>query len=308
VPQRVSAGDNIGELLLREGLITNAQLDMALAHQRETDKPLIRILVEAGALDETKRLNFFKRQFGVPMVTIAATQIDPLLYTYIPAALARRHHIVPVKLDKDGLVVAMEDPSDLMLLDHLKEIVGLRIKPVVAASGEILEALAGFPEEKPVAKLALKPEKFDPAARIMSAVFLPLVSAASLAGVFALLWYSKGFREMIALEQLDTFTRFLYIFLSWGVWTIILFEARGLVFDDMAWRDEAALGPEKSRARALVLSLLLGWLGLDRFYLGYWKMGLLKLFTLGVAGLWWLLDLLCLLGRRIPDAAGRPLR
>jgi TM2 domain-containing membrane protein YozV len=56
-----------------------------------------------------------------------------------------------------------------------------------------------------------------------------------------------------------------------------------------------------------LLSLLLGWLGADRFYLGYTRMGVLKLVTLGLLGFWWIFDLLLLLANKIPDAAGRPL-
>jgi hypothetical protein len=307
VPNKEGAGANIGDLLLREGLITNAQLEMALAHQRQTEKPLLRILAESGALEETKRLNFFKRQFGIPLVSLAAHSIDPLLYTYIPASIARKHHLVPIKLDRDGLVVAMEDPSDLVLLDNLKEIVGIRVKPVVAMSDEISEALGGYPEERTEQAVAAKRETFDTAARFFSAAFLPVISAAALVAVFGLLWFNRGFQAWIRDQQLDWFTRFLYIFLTWGVWTIVMFEVRGLVFDDMQWRSDEEVGEGKKRGTALLLSIFLGWLGIDRFYLGYRAHGILKLCTFGLFGLWWLLDIFLLFGRDIPDAAGREL-
>ena len=58
---------------------------------------------------------------------------------------------------------------------------------------------------------------------------------------------------------------------------------------------------------ALRNSILLGWAGADRFYLGYKRMGFVKLFTLGLLGIWWIADVVLLVGNRIPDAAGRPL-
>ena len=134
VPTKSSTAHNLGDLLLREGLLTDAQLNIALARAREMDRPLMRVLVENGMLDETKRLNFFKHQFGIPVVTLPNTSVDPLLLSYIPSQIARKHHLVPVRLDRDGLVVAMEDPSDLEVLDSLKAMSGVRIKPVLAPS------------------------------------------------------------------------------------------------------------------------------------------------------------------------------
>ncbi len=59
---------------------------------------------------------------------------------------------------------------------------------------------------------------------------------------------------------------------------------------------------------ALLLSILIGSLGVDRFYLGYVGLGLLKLFTLGGCGIWWLVDVILIAMNKLPDAKGRPLR
>jgi hypothetical protein len=100
---------------------------------------------------------------------------------------------------------------------------------------------------------------------------------------------------------------FLYFFLTWGVWTIIMYEVRGLVFDDLQWREDDEAGEPRRQRKALLFGILFGWLGIDRFYLGYKRMGILKLLTFGLLGIWWVLDILLLLGKSVPDAAGRPL-
>jgi hypothetical protein len=64
---------------------------------------------------------------------------------------------------------------------------------------------------------------------------------------------------------------------------------------------------EKAFVIAILLSILVGALGVDRFYLGYTGLGILKLLTLGACGIWWLIDLILIAVNRIPDADGRAL-
>ena len=64
---------------------------------------------------------------------------------------------------------------------------------------------------------------------------------------------------------------------------------------------------QKSWTTALLLSLFLGVLGIDRFYLGYTGKGILKLITGGGLGIWWLIDLIKIVTNSLPDADGQPL-
>jgi len=315
VATRPGAATDIGDLLVREGLLTGSQLDLALAHQKKTGKPLMRILVELSLVDENKRLNFFKRQFGIPVLALEPGRIEPILFSYIPAQVARRHHLVPVKQDKDGLVVAMEDPSDLVVLDDLKEIVGMKIKPVVAASDSIMEALGSYPRDKVVETEVKRAEQFDLSVSVLKKTFLPLVALIPAVAVFFLVSYNPEARQVYdtyissasASKGSQFFSLFLYMFLGLAVFGVVMYELAGLVFDDLEWRDPSDIGPPKAWGKAVLLSLFLGLFGADRFYLGYTRMGLLKLVTVALAGVWWILDLVVLLRKGMPDASGRPL-
>ncbi len=70
----------------------------------------------------------------------------------------------------------------------------------------------------------------------------------------------------------------------------------------------AGVAGEKDWLVALLLSVLVGTLGVDRFYLGYVGLGVLKLVTLGGCGIWWIVDLVLIATNKLPDAQGRPLR
>jgi TM2 domain-containing membrane protein YozV len=69
-----------------------------------------------------------------------------------------------------------------------------------------------------------------------------------------------------------------------------------------------ANGEPKSWVVALILSILLGGLGVDRFYLGYIGLGIVKLITLGGCGIWYMIDIILIALNNVPDAEGRPLQ
>jgi hypothetical protein len=211
-PNRVVG--NLGEILLREGIINNAQLDEALRRQRETDLPLGRILVEMGAITESVKMSFLKRQLGYDLVSLSGMEIPPLTFTLIPRHVATKHHLVPIRMERDGLVVAMEDPSDIVLLDNLKTLVGMRIKPVIASTSDIEEALEQYPAEKPEAAVLVAFPIF---------CFLPIVI------IIYILCTNTDIQ--LKLAKLNEFDVFLYTLLGWGLWAVILYEINGLIFE-----------------------------------------------------------------------------
>jgi type IV pilus assembly protein PilB len=131
----------LGDLLVAAGLITRGQLEQALRDQKTSAEKLGSILVRLRFITEDQLVGFLAEQYGVPSVSLSALTIDPAVVDLVPAVVARRYDVLPIKREGDNLVVAMADPVNVVATDHLTFITGLRVRPVVAAQGALREAI-----------------------------------------------------------------------------------------------------------------------------------------------------------------------
>ncbi|MBU1411726.1 type IV-A pilus assembly ATPase PilB [Myxococcota bacterium] len=131
----------LGDILLRESLITPVQLKQAQDEQKKTGKRLGYTLAKMGALDEQSLTSFVAQHYGVPPVELRQTDIDPEVVKLLPENVARRHQVIPINRTGSTLVVAMADPSDIYAIDDLKFITGYNIEVMVASDTSIEEVL-----------------------------------------------------------------------------------------------------------------------------------------------------------------------
>lgn len=217
---------NIGDMLLKEKLITEEQLNTAVQKQKGEDKSLSRILVDLGYITEGVKMSFLRKMFGYQIVSLKDIKIDPIMMGVIPRNLAHKHLLIPIKFDKDSsLVVAMEDPSDIILLDNLKQTIGRKIKPVIASIAEIEESLNMYPSEKGDETEVRERSLIY---RMIRYSAFPILCFLPLAVFMALLFFSGNFQTLI--QKYTKFDFFLFFFLGWGLWAIILYEINGLIF------------------------------------------------------------------------------
>ncbi len=127
----------MGQLLLDAGCITAAQLDAALARQRDTRRPLGRILCEQRAISEDVLLKTLGQQYGLATVSSFPSAVDPHLSTWMPRAWAERHAAVPVSKVGQRLTVALTDPANVQALDEVRFRTGLRVVPVIALESDV---------------------------------------------------------------------------------------------------------------------------------------------------------------------------
>jgi type IV pilus assembly protein PilB len=136
----------IGDLLLREGLVTQEQLNKALAEQRHTGTRVGYNLVKLGFVKETDLTRMLARQHKMPAVDLTKFQVDPRIAKLIPGELALKHNVLPLKRDGRTLTIAMSDPASLSVLDDIKFITRLDIFPVIAGEFTLRNAIEKFYE------------------------------------------------------------------------------------------------------------------------------------------------------------------
>jgi type IV pilus assembly protein PilB len=133
--------ERIGDLLVREGLITREQLDKALQEQRQNGTRVGYNLVKLGFIAETELTKMLARQFKMPAVDLSRFEVDPRIAKLIPADLAIKNLVLPLKRDGRTLTVAMADPQNLGVLEDLKFITRYDIFPVIGGEFTLKSAI-----------------------------------------------------------------------------------------------------------------------------------------------------------------------
>src|SRR3982751_5158126 len=123
--------ERLGDLLVREGLITRDQLQKAHEEQRQNGTRVGYNLVKLGFIAETELTKMLARQFKMPAVDLSRFEVDPRIAKLIPADLAIKNLVLPLKRDGRTLTVAMADPQNLGVLEDLKFITRYDIFPVM---------------------------------------------------------------------------------------------------------------------------------------------------------------------------------
>jgi type IV pilus assembly protein PilB len=141
----------LGDLLVKEKIITPEQLEQANKVQKEQTCRLGSALVKLGFLTDEDVTNFLSRQYGVPAINLSYFEIDPAVVKLIPFETAKRYQILPLSRVGASLTIAMVDPTNVFAMDDIKFMTGFNIEPVVASESSILagidKAYGGTKEE-----------------------------------------------------------------------------------------------------------------------------------------------------------------
>jgi len=131
----------LGDLLVAEGLINDEQLKQALAEQKGKTEKLGSILARLNFITEEQLIGFLSRQYGIPSITVTNVDIDAETLRLVPAPIARKYEVLPVKRIGGTLTLAMADPTNVFALDDVAFMTSLQILPVVAPQAAIRAAI-----------------------------------------------------------------------------------------------------------------------------------------------------------------------
>ena len=131
----------LGDLLVREGLINQEQLQRALADQKGSNEKLGSILVRLDFINEDQLIDFLSKQYGIPSITLTQLDVDAEVVKLVPAQIARKYEVLPTKRAGNQLTLAMADPTNVFAVDDVGFMTNLQVVPVVASQGAIRKAI-----------------------------------------------------------------------------------------------------------------------------------------------------------------------
>src|SRR6266702_4419668 len=134
----------LGEILVKESLITQDQLQKALEFQRTNGGKLGTTLMKMGYITDDAITGVLSRQYGVPSINLKYYEIDPNVIRLIPQDTALRYQVVPLSRVGSVLTIAMTDPTNVFAMDDVKFMTGFNVEPVVASESAIADAISRF--------------------------------------------------------------------------------------------------------------------------------------------------------------------
>lgn len=145
----------IGDLLVREGLISLEQLETAAREHRSNQNGVVYNLIKLRAVSEIELTKVLARHFRMPAVDLTKFEVDPRIAKLIPSELATKNNVLPLKRDGRTLTVAIADPTNLGIIDDLKFITRYDIFPVIAGEFTLRTAIERYYESSDMAMQSL---------------------------------------------------------------------------------------------------------------------------------------------------------
>ncbi len=134
----------LGDILIESKFCTAEQLDNALKGAKEQKLRMGAYLVKHGILSNKQLSIALSKQFNIPFIDLDESLVDPVLATLLPKKLCHEQILCPVKRENNKLVLAMTDPTDIITIDHIEMMTGMRVSPVVSSELSIIAALGNL--------------------------------------------------------------------------------------------------------------------------------------------------------------------
>jgi MSHA biogenesis protein MshE len=147
----------LGELLIEQKVINEAQLNQALAEQKRTGRKLGRVLTDLGIVEEQQLNDALARHLQIPFVDLRQMTLEPSVVKLLPEALARRFRALVLQQDKNGLTIGMADPTDLFVYDELVNRLKQPLRIALVREAELLRTMdVVYRRTEQIASIALE--------------------------------------------------------------------------------------------------------------------------------------------------------
>lgn len=131
----------LGDLLIAAGTITPEELDMGLQRQKETKERLGAGLISAGIITEAELIEALRLQLGIEYIDLSKTTIPISMAQVVPKNIAKQFQVVPVRMERDELYLAMSDPMNFYAIEEVKKAVRKKIVPMIATTEGVEHAI-----------------------------------------------------------------------------------------------------------------------------------------------------------------------
>ena len=133
----------LGDLLVSSGVITEDQLELALRMQKEEmqGKRLGTVLIESGIITENQLIETLQMQLGVEFIDLNNTAIPPEMAQVLPKNIAKKHMVIPVKVVRNELYLAMVDPLNFITIEEVQSATRKKVIPVIATTAAMERAV-----------------------------------------------------------------------------------------------------------------------------------------------------------------------
>src|SRR5882757_8406343 len=139
----------IGELLVREKMLSLQQLQQAQEEAKRTGRRLGATLSRLGYVNDQALTQFVAKQYSLPSINLSEIDIDASVLKLVPKDICEKHQVIPVRRNGPTLIVAMADPSNIYAIDELKFLTQYNIEPVVASEAGVEAALSRYYDKGP---------------------------------------------------------------------------------------------------------------------------------------------------------------
>jgi type IV pilus assembly protein PilB len=135
------AGNRLGELLVRHKILTQEQVNKAIAEHKAHRERLVTTLSRLKLISEEDLATFLARQYSAPSINLEEFEVDTGVTKLLSAEVVQKYHLMPISRTGSTLIIAMSDPSNIFAIDDIKFMTGHNVEVVVATDSAIKKAI-----------------------------------------------------------------------------------------------------------------------------------------------------------------------